>query len=131
MAEITTKGIDKLVKQFQSMGKNVEPACMKAVKAGGDVLAAALHDAAPYRTGALAESIKAEKAKAEYGKGILCLVHPTGEQHGERNGEIAFVTEYGRSNMPPRPWWFPTVQANESRVGGVVKSVFLEEIKKE
>ena len=131
VARVTTKGIDHIARKLAQMGKNVEPACEKAVYEGGKLLAEKLQEACPVRTGTLRKSIKAEKAKVDFGKGIYSLVHPTGEQHGERNGMIAFVTEYGRSNMPPRPWWFPTIAASGQEVSALVKETFMKEIGKE
>ena len=52
MARITCKGagINGIAKQLQRLGKNVEPACEKAVYEGGKLLAEKLKAACPEKT---------------------------------------------------------------------------------
>lgn len=133
MARITCKGIEGMAKRLQAMGKNVEPACQAAVYAGGKLLVKELKAACPENTGTLKKSIKAEKPVTGFGTGTTCLVHPTGEQHGERNGAIAFYVEYGTGSgnrKKPHPWWFPTIERARPMVEAEVKRTFLEEMKK-
>ena len=135
MARITCKGagIDGIARQLQRMGKNVEPACEKAVHEGGKLLAEKLKAACPVKTGTLQKGIKAEKPKVDYGGGVYCLVHPTGNQHGERNGAIAFYVEYGHGEgetKKPHPWWFPTIALSKDAVAAKVRETFFKEIEK-
>ena len=136
MARITCKGagIDGIAKRLTRMGKNVEPACEKAVYEGGKLLAEKLKAVCPEETGTLKKSIKAEKPKIEYGIGVYCLVHPTGKRKdGERNGAVAFYVEYGHGSgktKKPRPWWFPTIMLSSDAVAAKVRDTFLKEIEK-
>lgn len=133
MASITCKGIEDIAKKFQSMGKNIQPACEAAVYAGGKLLAEKLKEACPVKTGTLRKSIRAEKPTTGYGTGTVCVVRPTGKQHGERNGAIAFYVEYGHGTgetKKPHAWWFPTIEMARPMIKEEVKKTFIREMKK-
>ena len=51
MAKIIYSGFDNLIKGLEQAGKNVDPACRKAVKAGAEFLAERLREAAPVYDG--------------------------------------------------------------------------------
>ena len=56
-------------------------------------------------TGDLTASIKVSAVKERNG-GKYVDIAPTGkDRHGVRNAEKGFVLNYGRSNMPARPWF--------------------------
>ena len=57
------------------------------------------------RTGDLAASIVVSKIK-ERDNGKMVEVYPDGkDRHGVRNVTKGFVLQYGRKNMPARPWF--------------------------
>ena len=116
MGTFTTGGIAAEMSKFDRISKGADAALEKAVKAGGKALAGYLSEAAPVDTGALRDSIKAGKVEYNTGDGYHCEVKPVGENHGEPLAKIGNILEYGRSNMPPRPWFNPTVD----RAGGEV-----------
>ena len=116
MGTFTTGGIAAELEKFDGLAKGCDDMCKAAVKAGGKKLAEKLSEAAPEDTGALKKSIKAGSVQYSAGDGYSCEVAPMGENHGENLAKIGNILEYGRSNMPPRPWFNPTVD----RAGGEV-----------
>ena len=114
----TSGGIAAEMAKFDRLAKGTDAACQSAVKAGGTVLAKALSDAAPVKTGALARSIKAGSVKYSAGDGYTCEVAPKGNHPdtGEPLAKVGNILEYGRSNMPARPWFSPTIAKAEPEV---------------
>ena len=71
-------------------------------------------------TGALLASIKVSAVK-EIDGGKRVEIYPNGkDKHGVRNAEKGFVLNYGRSNMPARPWF---TAANEKAADDVVSEM--------
>ena len=129
MASFDAGGIAAVMEKFDGMAKGSDEACSAAVKAGGKLLAQRLADAAPVRTGALRDSIKAGKVEYNAGDGYHCRVAPAGESHGQNLAMIGNVLEYGRSNMPPHPWFNPTVARSADEVRGAMRDAFNEKQK--
>ena len=71
-------------------------------------------------TGDLASSIKATSVKKKDSTQYV-EVYPQGtNRRGERNATVGFVHQYGRSNMPARPWF---TSANEKAAGEVQEAM--------
>ena len=71
-------------------------------------------------TGALAASIKASSVKGD-ALSKFVEVSPAGkDKKGVNNATKGFVLQYGRSNMPARPWM---TAANEKASDGVHKAM--------
>ena len=71
-------------------------------------------------TGDLANSIKATPVKKKDSTQYV-EVYPQGtNRRGERNATVGFVHQYGRSNMPARPWF---TSANEKAAGEVQEAM--------
>ncbi|WP_322204502.1 HK97-gp10 family putative phage morphogenesis protein [Acutalibacter intestini] len=78
-------------------------------------------------TGDLASSIKATSVKKKDSTQYV-EVYPQGtNRRGERNATVGFVHQYGRSNMPARPWF---TSANE-KAAGEVQEVMRQEWEKQ
>ena len=90
----------------------------------GKLLAERLAAAAPVDTGALAASIKAGSVDYNAADGYHCEVMPVGENHGENLAKIGNILEYGRSNMPARPWFNPTVDQATGEVTQAMQAAF-------
>lgn len=132
MATLTFSGLNGEIEKLQRVSKAADEALRKAVKAGGDLLAEKLREAAPVRTGGLQKSIKAGKVDYNAGDGYTSEVKPTGnDPRGEPYAKIGNVIEYGRSNMRARPWFNPTVAQTESAVTQKMAEVFRAETEKE
>ncbi|MDO4837855.1 MAG: HK97 gp10 family phage protein [Clostridia bacterium] len=125
MGAFATGGIAAEMEKFEKLARGSEESCRKAVKAGGKLLAEKLSDAAPIRTGGLAASIKAGAVKYSAADGYYCEVAPTGTNaDGENYAKIGNILEYGRSNMPARPWFAPTVDNAADEVNSTIRDVF-------
>ena len=75
--------------------------------------------------GALAASIKAGAVKYSAADGYYCEVAPTGTNaEGENLAKIGNILEYGRSNMPARPWFAPTVDSAAEEVNSAIRETF-------
>lgn len=124
MGTFTSGGIAAELARFDKLAKGTDAACQKAVKAGGKLLAERLAAAAPVDTGALAASIKAGAVDYNAADGYHCEVKPVGENHGESLAKIGNILEYGRSNMPARPWFNPTVEQATGEVTQAMQAAF-------
>ena len=124
MATFSFSGVGEIAVKFEKLAQGTEAACQSAVKAGANVLKDALSAAAPVRTGALAGSIRASSVKYDAGDGWNSEVKPVGENHGENLAKIGNILEYGRSNMAPRPWFAPTIEASKGEVEGAMRAAF-------
>ena len=93
MAKFTVAGLD-----------DVQEAMLRRDKATMEAVPAKLNSTGR-GTGALTASIKVSAVKERDG-GKFVEIAPTGtDRHGVRNAEKGFVLNYGRSNMPARPWF--------------------------
>ena len=57
----------------------------------------------PYYTGDTAASVKRTKPR-KLKSGPVSWIRFEGMQHGNRNAEVAFVNEYGKTSQPARPF---------------------------
>lgn len=111
MAKFTVTGLDDVMEAMLRQEAIVEEAVPEMLKAGGEVLKRAFQtetkkfNKTGRATGVLTASIKVSAVKERDG-GKFVEVAPTGkDRHGVRNAEKGFVLNYGRSNMPARPWF--------------------------
>ena len=138
MGTFNTGGIAAELERFNGLMKGTDEACMKAVKAGGKVLAKRLQNAAPERTGGLKKSIKAGKVEYSAADGFHCDVGPVGKnERGEPYAKIGNILEYGRSaqardpgrdinEMRAKAWFNPAVASAENEVKNAMKQAFDE-----
>lgn len=126
MAKFNVVGLDDVAEQMLQRAEIAEEAVPEMLKAGGAVMQEAQR--AEIRTmfrsrrstGDLAASITVSKVKDRDG-GKMVEVYPDGkDRHGVRNAEKGFVLNYGRSNMPARPWF---TAANEKAADDVVSEM--------
>lgn len=110
MAKFNTSGIEDIEKMFTQRDIATSKAIPAMVQAGGEVLVRAqkAEAEAMFRgnrsTGDLAGSIKATKVQGNDEEKYV-EVYPHGkDRHGVSNATKGFVQQYGRSNMPARPW---------------------------
>ena len=111
MANVKFAGIEDIEAKFLRREQNTVRAVPKMVVAGGQVLQKAQRDVARQMfkgdrsTGDLANSIKSDtKAKGDNIRKYV-TVYPRGkDRHGVKNATKGFVLQYGRTNMPAKPW---------------------------
>jgi hypothetical protein len=115
MASLDFNGLDAQMQRLSRLGKSIEPAAKKGIKAGAKVIVAALKEAAPRETGGLAESVKAKAPKAVPTGGWSSKILPDGESpSGEPYAKIGNILEYGWSDGSRHyPWFYGTVAAAE------------------
>lgn len=78
-------------------------------------------------TGDLANSIKATPVKKKDSTQYV-EVYPHGtNRRGERNATVGFVHQYGRSNMPARPWFTRSNQKATPEVRDAMRKAWEEE----
>ena len=111
MAKFNVVGLDDVQEAMLRQDAIVEEAVPEMLKAGGAVMQKAQQEEIKTRfnsrrsTGALLASIKVSAVK-EIDGGKRVEIYPNGkDKHGVRNAEKGFVLNYGRSNMPARPWF--------------------------
>lgn len=134
MGTFATGGIAAELEKFNGLIKGTDEACMQAVKAGGDVLARHLKEAAPVysgsrrdvKPGALRDSIRAGKPAYNAADGFHSKVEPVGKEHGEPLAKIGNILEYGRSDMSPQPWFNPTIARASDEVIEAIQKTFGE-----
>lgn len=127
MATMSTSGIEDLMREFTRKEQNVDGAAKKALTAGAEIIRDGFAEAVPKRTGRLSKSMEATAPTADYG-GYVSTIGPTGTQHGQRNGLIGGVLEYGRSNMAPRPWFFNTLADKQDSAEEAMAKTFVKEM---
>lgn len=126
MAKFNMTGFNDVEKAIIQRRVNVTKAVPKMLNAGADALVKGQKAQAESMfsgdrsTGDLAASI----GKGEISGGdteSFIEVWPQGkDRHGVRNATKGFVQQYGRSNMPARPWM---TSANEKYSGQVHKAM--------
>ena len=125
-AKFNVVGLDDVQEAMLRQDAIVEEAVPEMLKAGGAVMQKAQQEEIKTRfnsrrsTGALLASIKVSAVK-EIDGGKRVEIYPNGkDKHGVRNAEKGFVLNYGRSNMPARPWF---TAANEKAADDVVSEM--------
>lgn len=111
MAKFNVVGLDDMQERMLRQEQIAEEAVPEMLKAGGAVMQEA--QKAEIRkmfrshrsTGDLAASVIVSKIK-EKNDAKMVEVYPDGkDRHGVRNATKGFVLQYGRKNMPARPWF--------------------------
>lgn len=126
MAKFNTTGIEDVERQFLQMGEAAVKAVPLMLEAGAAVLIkaqqaeAAKLNISGRSKGALVASIKADGVKSSGNSRFKeVFPHGTDKSHtkaGVRNAAKGFVLEYGRSNMPAKPWMATANAASEGAV---------------
>lgn len=132
MAGVSFNGLDAEMQRLSRLGQNVDSAAKKAAIAGAKVIADALKDAAPRKTGGLAESVKAQSPKPAEGGGYSCKILPDGTApNGEPYAKIGNILEYGWSDGSRHyPWFYGTVEKAEDDAKAAAVQAGLNELHK-
>lgn len=111
MARFEVSGIEGFQDKILKREAAATAAIPKMLKAGGAVLVKAQQEeirrtfTGDRSTGDLANSIKQTSVKKR-GETQCVEVYPHGKnRRGQDNATVGFVHQYGRSNMPARPWF--------------------------
>lgn len=105
MARFSMSGLDEAIRQLDLAADAIKERAPAAVLAGGRIAQEAMKASAPVRTGQLRDSITVSEVHHTVADGYYVDVEPTGKRKGgATNAQVGHVLEYGRSNMPARPW---------------------------
>jgi hypothetical protein len=83
-----------------------------------------------YRTGTLLRSIKTIKSTDKDGRKYVDVTAAGKRENGTRNGEVAFVLNYGRSNLYGTRYWQAAEEKTKKEFDKVLQEkteVFLKE----
>lgn len=102
--------IQKLQRDIVNAGEIPTKTLKKMVSKQGKVVKKAVVNNArsmlqgPYYKGDVARSVRQKRAGVSKKRGAYCYIKFDGKSHGNRNGEIAFVNEYGTKKQMARPF---------------------------
>lgn len=140
MGEFNTVGLEKVIEAFSNREQATVKAVPKMLKAGADVLIEAQKAEAKAmgieETAGFVNSIKATAVKGDETEKYVD-VYPQGKaKHGnDRKGDksnvryatIGFVTEYGTSSQPARPYMTVANEKAQSKVSAAQLEVWESE----
>ena len=133
-AELTAEQLTAFETEVNNLKtERAAKAVPKMLKAGGAVLVKAEQEeirrtfTSNRVTGDLANSIKCTAVKKR-GSGQCVEVYPHGKnRRGERNATVGFVHQYGRTNMPARPWFTRSHQKATPEVQAAMRQAWEDE----
>ncbi len=133
MARFEVSGIEGMQERILRREAAATAAIPKMLKAGGAVLVKVQQEeirrtfTGDRSTGDLASSIKQTPVKKK-GDTQCVEVYPHGKnRRGERNATVGFVQQYGKSNMPARPWFTASNEKAAPEVQEAMRQAWEEE----
>lgn len=133
MARFEVSGIEGMQDRLLKREAAATKAVPKMLKAGGAVLVKAQQEeirrtfTGKRSTGDLASSIKQTSVKKK-GETQCVEVYPHGNnRRGQPNATVGFVLQYGRSNMPARPWFTSSNEKATPEVQEAMRQAWEEE----
>lgn len=133
MARFEVSGIEGMQDRLLKREAAATKAVPKMLKAGGAVLVKAQQEeirrtfTGKRSTGDLASSIKQTSVKKK-GETQCVEVYPHGNnRRGQPNATVGFVLQYGRSNMPARPWFTSSKEKAAPEVQEAMRQAWEEE----
>ncbi len=127
MATFNVVGVEEAIQSLNLEAERVRRLAPQAALAGAEVAAEAMRRSAPVgKTGQLSQSIICKGPHENVAYGVYYDVFPDGiRDDGERNATVGYVHEFGRSNMPARPWMRTAVEASEGAITDAMAGVLL------
>lgn len=119
MARFSMTGLDEAIRQLDLAADTIKERAPAAVLAGARVAQEAMRASVPVETGELRDSITVSDVRHTVADGYYADVEPTGNRKGQKkttNAQVGYVLEYGRSNMPARPWMRPAIERSAEDV---------------
>ena len=130
MAKLDTQGLDGVAAYMLQQDAATLKVVPEMLRAGGEVIKAAQEEeiaanfSSKRSTGALRSSIKISEVK-ETADGKKVEIYPDGkDKHGVRNATKGFVLQYGRSNMPPKPWFTAAMNKGSDKAIDAMRKVW-------
>ena len=127
-AKMELSGFDEFFAKIESLGKDVDKACLKAVNAATPIVENDMKQGAQRhrRTGAVVNSIETISAKAQ-GDYIYAAVGVDLDKHPEAYEGV--FQEYGDGHSPqfPDPFIRPAVENNKKEIKKIIRNVLKKE----
>lgn len=109
MAKMYVDGIDNIQKALHATEDGIADFVDDLLAAGGEIAKAKVEQSimqhGHFRTGTLLRSIRIIKDKDREGRKYVDVTAAGKRENGTRNGEVAFVLNYGRSNLYGTRYW--------------------------
>ena len=109
MPKIELSGFDEMQKALQETDAGLEDFIDAVLADGGQIAKAKVEQSITryrhFRAGELLRSIKITKSKDKDGQKYVEVKAAGKRENGTRNGEVAFVLNYGRSNYTGTHFW--------------------------
>ena len=127
-AKMELSGFDEFFAKIESLGKDIDKACLKAVNAATPIVENDMKQGAGRhrRTGAVVNAIETISAKAQ-GDYIYAAVGVDLEKHPEAYEGV--FQEYGDGHSPqfPDPFIRPAVENNKKEIKKIIRNVLKKE----
>lgn len=128
-------GIKELQRDLMRAGAIPTKTLKKMVSRQGKVVKKAIVNNArsmlqgPYYKGDVARSVRQKRAGVSKKRGAYCYIKFEGSSHGNRNGEIAFVNEYGTKKQKGRPFIKEAQKNSADEAAKAAGAVFYEHMR--
>ena len=127
-AKMDLSGFDEFFAKIESLGKDIDKACLKAVNAATPIVENDMKQGAQRhrRTGAVVNAIETISAKAQ-GDYIYAAVGVDLDKHPEAYEGV--FQEYGDGHSPqfPDPFIRPAVENNKKEIKKIIRNVLKKE----
>ena len=127
-AKMELSGFDEFFAKIESLGKDIDKACLKAVNAATPIVENDMKQGAGRhrRTGAVVNAIETISAKAQ-GDYIYAAVGVDLDKHPEAYEGV--FQEYGDGHSPqfPDPFIRPAVENNKKEIKKIIRNVLKKE----
>lgn len=127
-AKMELSGFDEFFAKIESLGKDIDKACLKAVNAATPIVENDMKQGAERhrRTGAVVNAIETISAKAQ-GDYIYAAVGVDLDKHPEAYEGV--FQEYGDGHSPqfPDPFIRPAVENNKKEIKKIIRNVLKKE----
>lgn len=131
MAKFDTQGLNEVAAFMLKQDEATLKVVPEMLKAGGEIIKKAQQTEinamfnSDRSTGALKESIKVSDVKNGENGSKKVEIYPDGkDKHGVRNATKGFVLNYGRSNMPARPWFTAAMNTAADKATEAMRKVW-------
>ena len=119
MARFEVSGIEAAEAALMRQSERAARAVPKMLKAGAAVLVRVQQEE-------IRSTFRGERATGDLANSVEVYPHGT-NRRGERNATVGFVHQYGRSNMPARPWFTRSNQKATPEVRDAMRKAWEEE----
>lgn len=125
MAKISFRGLEDIDSMIAMEGRRMQRNALRALKAGAEVAASEFEKRIPVgpHSEHLKDSIAITEGKYTRMDGYRVFVGPEGYRgkDGEPFPKIGYILEYGSSELKPKPWMRPSMNAKQKDIVEAIK----------